>query len=260
MIPPINPSKETKKITAFITKTLSKTGFKNIIIALSGGLDSSLAAYLVKRAIPANNIFIVHLPYISLTSDQDYRQITKNLKIPSKNIFVININPITDLVWQKTNPKTLSQINKIRLGNIMARTRMVILFDLAKKHKALVCGTENKSEHLLGYYTLHGDAAADLEPTKHLYKTQIIELAKYLKIPQKIITKTPSANLWQGQTDENELGFSYLQADPILYLLHDKKYSLSKIIKLGFPKKLVEKVTAQVEKNSFKPKLPYNIY
>src|SRR6185437_16551779 len=132
--------------------------------------------------------------------------------------------------------------NKIRIGNIAARMRMIILFDLAKKHKALVCGTENKSENLLGYFTRFGDQASDIEPIEHLYKTQIIQLAKHLGLPEDVITQAPSAGLWKGQTDEGQFGFTYEEADIVLYLFLEKNVSIGEIEKRGYlhAKKIIE--------------------
>jgi NAD+ synthase len=137
---------------------------------------------------------------------------------------------------------------------------MACLFDQAKKHQALVIGTSNKSEILLGYYTRYGDSACDLKPLSHLYKTQVYQLAKFLNIPQAIIKTPPSANLWPGQTDAQELGFTYQLADPILYLLTDKKLTPDKIIKQGFDKSLVNKVHQRLEANKFKTLVPYELH
>ncbi len=132
---------------------------------------------------------------------------------------------------------------------------MMILFDEAKKNHALVCGTENKTENMLGYFTRFGDAASDIEPISHLYKTHVRELSKFLNIPREIINKEPSAGLWMGQTDENEFGFSYEEADQVLYLYFEKKYSFNKIKSLRFFN--CEKIISLAEKNSFKHKTPY---
>jgi NAD+ synthase len=136
---------------------------------------------------------------------------------------------------------------------------MVCLFDFAKAVDGLVIGTENKSEHLLGYFTRFGDQASDLEPITHLFKTQIYQLAKYLKIPDPIITKPPTANLWANQTDEQELGFSYSQADPILSLYHDQHQTREQIISAGFNLELVDKVVRQSESSAFKLLVPYHL-
>jgi NAD+ synthase len=146
------------------------------------------------------------------------------------------------------------------LGNIMARVRMILLYDLAKKRQALVCGTENKSEHLLGYFTRYGDEASDFEPIKHLYKTQVYQLAKALGVPNEIIQSPPSAGLWLGQTDEKQFGFSYYQADQILFLYLEKGLSLPVIVKkTGVEKRIVEKVISWYKTNDFKHRIPYSL-
>ena len=139
----------------------------------------------------------------------------------------------------------------------MARVRMIILFDLAKQIGGLVCGTENKSEKLLGYFTRFGDAASDLEPISHLYKTQVYQLAKYLKIPGQIINQSPTAGLWDGQTDEGEFGFTYREADQVLHLYFDQKKSLNEIKKLGF--KNTDKIIKRLLNYQFKLKTPYHL-
>jgi NAD+ synthase len=134
---------------------------------------------------------------------------------------------------------------------------MTILYDLARKHNALVCGTENKSEKLLGYFTRFGDEASDFEPIQHLYKTQVYQLAKYLNVPKEIVDSPPTAGLWEGQTDEKDFGFSYKEADIVLYLYFEKKNSLSEIISRGFPN--ANKIIDRARKNAFKHHLPYTI-
>lgn len=150
-----------------------------------------------------------------------------------------------------------SDLDKVRLGNVMARVRMMVLYDLAKKLNAIVCGTENKSEYYLGYFTRFGDAASDFEPIAHLYKTQVYQLAKYLGVPKEFIDKTPTAGLWPGQTDEGEFGFTYKEADAVLQLYFDKKLNLAEIKKRGF--KNAEKIIARVLKNEYKHQTPYLI-
>jgi len=147
-------------------------------------------------------------------------------------------------------------MDRVRRGNIMARIRMAYLFDKAKKHTALVLGTENKSEYLLGYFTRFGDDASDIEPVRHLYKTQVYELARYLQIPDAIIEKPPSADLWPEQTDEGEFGFTYKEADQILFYLFEEKKSLEDVVSFGFSKGMVTQVQIRTEKNSFKRKTP----
>lgn len=236
----INPTKEIKKIVHFLKTTFRKQHIPNAVIGLSGGIDSTVSYYLLKKALPIKNIYPVHLPY------------DHSPPFVPKNIPVISIKkPVDEL------KKLLKANEKIRLGNIMARVRMIILFDLSKKHNALVCGTENRSEHLLGYFTRFGDAASDIEPIAHLYKTQVYQLAKYLGVPQKIIAQKPTAGLWSGQTDEKEFGFTYEEADHVLYLYFEKKLTMSSIHAQGF--RNAEKIISFAKKSSFKREAPYSI-
>ena len=249
----IDCQKTTTKLTEFIQSEVKKAGFKKVIIGLSGGIDSAVSLVLAVKALAKENVFVVILPYGKENKKdlEDALLMIKHLKIPFQNLIQINIQSMVDSFLI-----TAKDADQIRKGNIIARVRMILLYDLAKKHQALVCGTENKSEHVLGYYTRFGDEASDLEPIRGYYKTQIRQLAEFLNIPEKIIYKPPSAGLWQGQTDEKELGFSYQEADPILALYFDKKYSWDKIIQAGFEKKLLEKIKAWIEKNEFKKRVP----
>lgn len=251
----INPKKEMERIVQFIKTTLKKQGFKKIIISLSGGIDSATVLYLVRKALATENILIVNFPYLK---DHCLNiEIVKQQDIPEKNIFIVPIKDIVDCFKTQLKIEEKSYCNKIRIGNIVARIRMIILYDLAKKNNALVCGTENRSEYYLGYFTRFGDQASDLEPINHLFKTQVYSLAKYLVIPQKIIDQRPSAGLWTGQTDEGELGFTYQEADPVIHLYYDKKFPIEKIKKLGL--KNVDKIVAYCKKNEFKHKVPYHL-
>lgn len=246
----INPENEKNKITDFIKNTLGKQKINNVIIGLSGGIDSMTSFYLLKNALPPKNIFIAHLYYFE-NSFTDLDKVVKAAGVLSENIHYLSIKKPTDSICE------LLKIgdDKIRTGNVMARIRMIILYDLAKKYKALVCGTENKSEHYLGYFTRFGDEASDIEPIRHLYKTQVYELASYLNVPKEFIVKQPTAGLWEGQTDEKEFGFSYKEADPILYLYFEKKMSLENIKNMGFAN--AEKIINFVNKNAYKHNTPY---
>lgn len=247
----INPKSESLKIIDFIKTTLKDQGKKNVVVGMSGGIDSVTAFYLLKNAIAPENIFAVYLPYFQ-SKINDFKNLLKNANLPAENIFNISIKNAVDKLKKILN---MSDEDKVRLGNIMARIRMIILYDLARKNNALVCGTENKSEFYLGYFTRFGDEASDFEPIRHLYKTQVYRLAKYLNIPKKIIDLPPTAGLWMGQTDEADFGFSYKEADIVLNLYFDKKKLLSEIISKGFPN--AKKITDWVSKNSFKHHLPY---
>ncbi|MFH0863783.1 MAG: NAD+ synthase [Candidatus Gottesmanbacteria bacterium] len=254
-MPKLDCQKVAGKIIKFLKQEVRDAGFTKVIIPLSGGLDSSVVAFLAVKALEVENVLIALLPNKDINKDQDAKLVISKLAIPNppagKNIFEIEISNVVQAFQN-----SLGDLTDLRKGNLMARIRMTILYDLAKKHQVLVCGTENKSEYLLGYFTRFGDQAADLEPIRNLYKTQVIELAKHLGVPEKIINKPPTANLWSGQTDENELGFSYKDADPILFYRFDQKLAWERIIELGFKKELVKKVRDQVERNKFKQETP----
>lgn len=243
------------KITRFITQTFQNAGKQKAVIGISGGVDSTLSLTLVTRALGAQNIISVMLPY----GDQDLSDAEVVLKfnqIPQDNWQVMDIKSVVDTAAQAVGVKVT---NKIRFGNLIARTRMMMLYDLAKKHGALVCGTENKSEKYLGYFTRFGDEASDLEPIIHLYKTQVKQLTEALGLPVKIMEKSPSADLWEGQTDEQELGFSYEVADQVLRQLIDEKKLVTEIKIDGVTSELIEKVVHQVEQMKFKQQVPYRI-
>lgn len=281
-LPIINPKKETNKIINFFKKIQKNTGIKRVVLGLSGGVDSYTVFKLLKKSYPLKNIFIVYLPFETgffSFFNEDTKIIISQIKkenIPDENFFLIPLKETAEKIFSQmktlnkkgldklicevkecfTCPDT-SYVNKVRAGNVLARLRMIVLFDIAKKINGLVCGTENRSEQLLGYYTRFGDQASDIEPISHLYKTQVYQLAHYLKVPQFIINKPPSADLWEDQTDEKELGFTYKEADQILYLYLEKKRSINYIKKLGF--KNVDKVIKKFLTNRFKEKVPYKI-
>ncbi|MEK7494983.1 MAG: NAD(+) synthase [Patescibacteria group bacterium] len=258
----INPEQEADKIISFLKKTFKEQKIDKVVLGLSGGIDSMVALHLLKKVLPAKNIFVVQMDYVPRKKlDIDLKEI---------NVVIISIKNIVDqfdnLIGsipnffsgkQQTAKKLVSSpsLNKILLGNIMARTRMIILFDIAKQLNALVCGTENKSEKLLGYFTRFGDAASDIEPISHLYKTQVRQLASYLKVPEKIINQSPTAGLWDGQTDEKEFGFTYEEADQVLYYFHNRNLEIKEIERLGF--KNAEKIIKKMKNNQFKLRTPY---
>lgn len=247
----INLEQEKKKIVTFLKKTFREQGMDRAVIGLSGGVDSTLSFYLLKEVLPLKNITVAHLYYDS--PEFTYiKNIFEELNFTKKNIHFLSIRkPVNEMA----KFLGLRQADKVRLGNVMARVRMITLFDLAKKSNALVVGTENKSENLLGYFTRFGDAASDVEPISHLYKSQIFQLAKHLGIPQQILNQTPSAGLWSGQTDEGEFGFSYEEADQVLFLYVEKKRTLKQIETLGL--KNAKQILRWREKNLFKHHVPY---
>ncbi len=252
----VNPEKEIKKIVDFLQKTFAKTGIKNAVLGVSGGIDSMTSLHLLRKAIDPNHIFVTHLFYEKNYTDE-LKDIFKNLGIPEKNVNFISIKKQVDTIAESMNVDDDKTLKHIRIGNIAARVRMIMLYDLSKKYNALVCGTENKSEHLLGYFTRFGDAASDFEPIQHLYKTQVYQLAEYLHVPDSVIKRTPSADLWKGQTDEGEFGFSYEEADAVLYNHFDCGIFTAVLEKNGFPK--AKAIIKRSKDNHFKHVAPYFI-
>lgn len=250
----IDPAKSSEEIVMFFRQVFAKAGFTNAVIGLSGGVDSATSCALVVRALGAQNVFPLLLPCGKLHPEglMDAKMVIKTLAIPDENVLVVDVAPFVDPIVAYD-----TQMDQVRRGNVMARARMIVLFDQAKKRHALVVGTENKSEHLLGYFTRFGDEASDIEPISHLYKTQVYALARFLEIPQTILESTPTAGLWDGQTDEGEFGFTYKQADEILHLLYDQKKSKETIISQGYAPETVEKVLQRIASTSFKHELPY---
>lgn len=228
ILPKINNGAEIIKICRFLKREFEERQKDWAIVGVSGGVDSSLTAELCQRAgLKVKKVFM------------PYGKVSKSLK---GNFFKIDITKAVDAL---AGPRA----GKISKGNIMARVRMIVLYDLARKFNGLVVGTENLSEYCLGYFTLHGDQASDINPISSFFKTQVMELARYLGLA----VRTPSAELWEGQTDEKELGFSYEDADPILYLYCIKKMKPEKIIKVfALDEELVYKVIEKVNGTGYK--------
>lgn len=251
----MNAQETAKKLETFILNAVKTIGRENVLVAVSGGVDSATSLTLAVRSIGRKNVYPVLLPYGKL-NDQgtlDALTLVNSLSIPRKNVYKIDIKPFVDTILNSDQT-----MDNLRRGNIMARVRMILLYDLEKKFEGIVLGTENKTEHLLGYYTRFGDEASDIEPLRSLYKTQVYQLAKYLKVPKNILNKPPTAGLWAGQTDEEEFGFSYALADEVLYLYHEKKLSRQAILKRGYDKKTINKLWWWIEKGKLKDKLPLN--
>ncbi len=246
----INEAFVEKVLAAFIREELSKFNYKKGILGLSGGLDSAVCATLAAKALKPSNVTGLIMPYGESFSEdvKDAKEFAKNLKIKSR---VIDISPMVDAYFSGYPSES-----KILKGNKMARERMSILYDFSAREKALILGTSNKTELLLGYGTIHGDMACGINPLGDLYKSQIRQLAEYMGIPEKIRKKIPSAGLWIGQTDEEEIGLSYDEIDKILYQLVDKRTPIKDIIASGFKKETVEKIIDLIKNSEFKRKLP----
>jgi len=237
-------------LTNFIRSEVSRVGFTRAVINLSGGLDSALSCMLAAEALGPENVLALRLPYRSSSSDslEHAQLIIDQLHIPSITI------EITEMVepFFARDP----EISKQRRGNIMARQRMIALYDQSEIFKGLPIGTSNKTEILLGYTTMWGDMASALNPIGDLYKTQVRQLSRALDIPAAIIDKPPSADLWVGQTDEDELGFTYENVDKLLYLLVDQRFSAQECVEEGFDERFVNLVMTRVRRNQFKRMMP----
>lgn len=246
----INPDLARTILTGFIKSEITRAGFSRAVIALSGGIDSALSYVLAVEALGPDNVLAVRMPYKSSNPDsQEHAQLLIDWQgSPSLTI------PITELVDPLI--EELPGEAKNRKGNIMARARMIVIFDQSEAFKGLVVGTSNKTEILLGYSTVYGDSACALNPIGDLYKTQVRQLARALEIPAAIIDKAPSADLWAGQTDEGELGFTYAEVDRLLYLLVDQRFSPAECIDAGFEADFVHKVVERIRRNQFKRMLP----
>ncbi len=246
----LNVEIATSFLTNFVRDELSKVGYGHLIVGVSGGLDSAVVAFLSAKAIGKENVFGVILPYRNSDPGniEDAEDVISRTGVKK---YVVDITPQIDPYFEK-----FPQADKNRRGNKMARERMSILYDLSAAEKALVIGTSNKTEILLGYGTIFGDLACAINPLGDLYKTQVRILAKHLGVPENIIAKPPSADLYVGQSDEGEFGFTYEDVDRLLYLLVDERYTPQQCEKEGFDKKLVKKVIDMIINNQFKRSAP----
>jgi NAD+ synthase len=244
----------TLQIRDFIRTTLSTAGFSQVVVNISGGVDSAVTAALALQAVGPQNLFLAMMPYGELGTQglRNAMLLVEALHLPKEQGFLIDIKRAVDAIVEQTVAP-----DRLRLGNIMARVRMLYLFDLAKRLGALVCGTENRTEQYLGYFTRFGDEASDLEPIRSLYKTQVWELARALNLPPQIIQQAPTAGLWEDQTDEEELGFSYQDADVVLFHSFEEHLAVDDIVAKGVPREIVVKVLERVERFDFKHRLPY---
>ncbi|MGB9769563.1 MULTISPECIES: NAD+ synthase [Caldisericum] len=241
----------TKKfIIKFIEEEVISNNFKHALLGISGGIDSALVAYLAVEALGSENVFGVLLPYklSSKNSLDDGLKVVKELGIKHE---IIEISDIADCYFEKEKVQ-----DKFRIGNFLARLRMSIIFDKAREFDAIVLGTSNKSEIMLGYTTWYGDMAAGIYPIGDLYKTQVFGLSKYIGIPENILNKKPSADLWPGQTDEEEIGTTYDLIDQILYLYLEERKTKKEIIEMGFKKNDVENILNRMFSTQFKRTLP----
>lgn len=246
----INTELARKILTSFLHSEITRAGFRRAVLGLSGGIDSALSCYLAAEALGPENVLAVRMPYrTSSQGSLDHAQLV--IDALGVQALTIPITPMVDPYFEN-----FPDASNMRRGNVMARQRMIVLYDQSEAFKGLVVGTGNKTEILLGYSTLYGDAACALNPLGDLYKTQIRQLSRELGIPAPILDKAPSADLWDNQTDEGELGFTYEEVDRLLYLLIDQRYSPADCLDAGFAETFVQTVVRRIRRNHFKRVLP----
>jgi NAD+ synthase len=246
----INTALARKILTGFIRTEITRVGFKKAVINLSGGIDSALSCYLAAEAMGPENVLAIRLPYRTSSPE--------SLEHAQLVIDALGVQSLTVEITDMVEPlfARFPEMDSMRKGNIMARERMIVLYDQSAAFNGLAVGTGNKTEILLGYTTLYGDSANALNPIGDLYKTQVRQLSRDLGVPQPIMDKAPSADLWVGQTDEGELGFTYAAVDELLYLLVDERYTPEECIQAGYAENFVRKVVEKIRRNQFKRILP----
>lgn len=233
----------------FLDNEVRKTGLSSVVVGLSGGIDSAVVAILAHKVF-SDNLLCVKMPshYSSKSSLDDADELCQKFEI---NSITLSIEGMLRPYEEQNN-----DMDNLRRGNLSARLRMAALFDISAKQRALVLGTSNKSELMLGYGTIYGDLASALNPIGDLYKSEIFEFASYLGVPKSIINKAPSADLWEGQSDESDLGYSYSVLDEVLKLYVEDRLSVDELLQRGFDKKLVDMIIDKIYKNQFKRKMP----
>lgn len=246
----LNTERVRKLLVDFIKNETMRIGSEKGVIGLSGGVDSAVSAYLAAEALGRENVLCALMPYRTSSPDSvaDAQLVVKKLGVQSE---MIEITPMVDSFFQK-----YPDVDNVRRGNVMARMRMIVLYDLSAREKGLVIGTGNKTETMLGYTTHYGDDACAINPIGDLYKTQVWQLAEALGVPHHIVDKKPTADLWVGQTDEGELGFSYRQVDELLYLIIDERRTDEEMLEYGFERDFITKVRNTVQRNQFKRRPP----
>ncbi|MDQ3690533.1 MAG: NAD+ synthase [Chloroflexota bacterium] len=257
-LPAIEPAQTVDVIVAFIRAQMEQTGFERIVLGLSGGVDSATVAFLCARAVAPDNLLAVRMPFrtSSEASETDAMLVVDALGCRTERVDITPmVEPMLSLITEPGQQASGDGLN-VRRGNVMARQRMIVVYDRSVAFDGLVAGTSNKTEALLGYGTLHGDMAAAFAPIGDLYKTQLRSVAAQLGVPREILDKPPSADLWPGQTDEGELGRSYDLLDRTLFALIDRRWTVDRCVAAGLERDLVEWVATRVARMEFKRQQP----
>jgi NAD+ synthase len=246
----LNSQDAIQALTGFIQKVVGDAGYSKVVLGVSGGIDSALSAFLAVRALGQDNVLALRLPYRTSSPEslEHAQQVIDKLGCPSKTI---EITGAVDAILHQHPEAT-----PVRRGNVMARVRMINIYDQSAAFPGLVIGTGNKTETLLGYSTIHGDGAFDFNPLSDLYKAQVRQLSEDLGVPESIITKAPSADLWAGQTDEDEIGYTYTDMDQIFYCLVEDRYTKEDCLNEGFAPDFVDVIIKRIKQYRFKSILP----
>jgi NAD+ synthase len=253
-LPQVNAPEVVSVITGFIRRQLEQTGFERLVVGVSGGVDSATVAHLAVRALGPDSVLAVRMPFRSSAaeSETDALRVVEALGCDSQRV---DITPMAEPMLTLIGDGEEADV-RVRRGNVLARLRMIVLYDRSAAFDALVCGTSNKTEALLGYGTLHGDMAAAIQPIGDLYKSQLRAVATELGVAPEIVAKPPSADLWPGQTDEGELGASYDALDRILYALVDRRWTVERCVGAGLDEALVRWTAERVARHEFKRQTP----
>ena len=246
----INTDLARRILTGFIRSEITRIGLSRAIVGLSGGVDSALSCFLAAEALGPEHVLAVRMPYRT-SSPESLEHAQLVIEATGVQSLTVDITPLVEPYFER-----FPDMDKRRRGNMMARARMMVLYDQSAAFGGLVVGTSNKTEILLGYSTLYGDSAYAINPIGDLYKTQVWQLAEAMGVPEVIVRKAPTADLWVGQTDEAELGFTYREADRLLYLLVDRRYTPAECVEAGFDPAFVRAVVERVRRNHFKRIMP----